>query len=708
MNSTQLAGQNGKPEVNLKSSEYYLNRELSLLEFNRRVLEEAQDPNVPLMERVKFLAIFSNNMDEFYMTRVAGLWSQVDAGVADLPADGMSPVEQLDSIRRVALEMMQLQRRLYAKDIMPKLAERGIRVLKIEDLTDKQRKAVKKYFSKEIFSVLTPLGVDPGRPFPFISNLSLSLAVLLRDHKENVRFARVKIPTGVLPRVVPMRTIMEYFDRDVTGVENTFIYLEDIIAANLRMLFPGMTILESHLFRVTRDADIDIAEEEAADLLETIESGLRMRPFGQVTRLSVADSMPDYLRNTLMEYLKIPKSRVYVVPNPLGMTDLFALYNMADAPGLHDPSFIPHRSINLSKGGNIFEVVRTRDILLHHPYDSFAPVVDFVRAAAKDPQVLAIKCTLYRLGSNSPIVEALLQARENNKQVAALVELKARFDEENNIVWARALEDKGVHVIYGFPGLKTHSKIIMVVRQESDGLQRYVHLGTGNYNPSTARLYTDLGMLTCREDIGDDASLLFNRLTGFAPETQYQKLLVAPEYLRSAMEALIEREIDHARAGRPARLVFKMNQLVDPKMIRKLYEASQAGIKVELLVRGVCCLRPGVAGVSENITVTSIVGRFLEHPRIYYFLNGGDEEIFMGSADLMTRNLDRRVETVFPVESQGLKLEIRDVILKKQLEDTAKARLLQSDGTYKRRHPEDGHRPFDSQRWFVEQTKNPL
>jgi polyphosphate kinase len=501
---------------------------------------------------------------------------------------------------------------------------------------------------------------------------------------------------------------MEHFDRDIAGVENTFLYLEDIIASNLDGLFPGMKILESYPFRLTRNADIEIAEEEASDLLETIESGVQMRRFGTITRLSIDQAMPERNRKQLLEFMNIPKSNVYEIAKPLGMTDLFGLYNQADAPTLKDQSFVPRRPVRLASGSDLFAVVRERDLLMFHPYDSFAPVVDFIQAAATDPQVLAIKCTLYRLGKDSPIVDALMQARAQNKQVAALVELKARFDEENNIGWARTLEAEGVHVIYGFKGLKTHSKIVLVVRQESDGLRRYVHLSTGNYNPTTARIYTDAALLTCREDLADDATLLFNRLTGFAPDAEYKKFLVAPEHLRNALSDLIDREIEHKRAGRPAGLVFKMNALVDPRMIRKLYEASMAGIPIQLIVRGICCLRPGISGVSENITVHSIVGRFLEHARIYCFRNGGHEEIYMGSADLMQRNLDRRVETVFPVESPALKIEIRDVILQKQLEDNMKTRLLQSDGSYIRREPEANEHPLDSQQWFVEQTRRPL
>lgn len=694
--------------LDLKDPSLYFNREISLLKFHQRVLEEAQDESVPLLERIKFLAIVSNNLDEFFMTRVAGLWEQRRAGVVDVPADGMTPQEQLDIIRRICLKLMQQQRQILHEELMPRLKTYGIRVLAVNDLSTKQRKAVSKYFVEELFPVLTPLGVDPGRPFPFISNLSLNIAVLLATPDGDRRFARIKVPTGVLPRLVTLRAVMEYLDRDFTGVENTFLYLEDIIASNLGLLFPGMEIIEYSYFRVTRNADVDIAEEEASDLLETIDSAVQQRRFGVVMRLSVDETMSRILRTHLMENMNLDPTLIYDMPSPLGMSDFFMLFAKADVPMLKDPSFVPRRPAGLELGSDVFSVLRERDILLHHPYDSFMPVVEFIEAAAHDPQVLAIKCTLYRLGSNSPIVHALLEARQNGKQVAALVELKARFDEENNIGWAKALEAEGVHVIYGFQGLKTHSKIAMVVRAERDGLRRYVHLATGNYNPSTARLYTDIGLLTSRADIGNDATQLFNRLTGFAPQAQYNTLLIAPEYLRDTFVRLIEREIEHAKAGKRGRLVFKMNQLVDARMIRLLYEASQVGVKISLIVRGICCLKPGIPGISDNIEVISIVGRFLEHSRVYYFYNDGKEEIYTGSADMMPRNLDRRVETIFPIQSEGIKLEIRDVILKKQLEDNVKARLLQPDGTYLRKQPSENDPVIDSQVWFIEQAKNPF
>lgn len=686
--------------VDLTSPQYYINREISLLHFHARVLEEAQDESVPLLERLKFLAIVSNNLDEFFMTRVAALWEQLERGVGELPPDGMSANDQLEAIREKATALMQTQRGVYA-ELSPQLEAQGVRLLKIEDLSHEQREAVNQYFLREIFPVLTPLGVDPGKPFPFISNLSLSLAVALETAEGQLRFARVKVPTDVLPRFIPLRTVMHSPEAPYH-----YLALEDIIADNLPMLFPGMHIKENAAFRVIRNSDFEIAEEEASDLLEVIENGLNMRRFGMITRVSIDPNMSEYLRTQILSNLNIPPSRVYEVSTPLGMSNFFLLYSQIDLPHLKDAPFVPRRPAILASGEDIFSILRERDILLHHPYDSFTPTIEFIEAAADDPQVLAIKCTLYRTGKNSPIVKALLAARGEGKQVAVLVELKARFDEEANITWAKALEAEGVHVVYGLTGLKTHSKVTLVIRAENNGLRRYVHLSTGNYNATTARLYTDLGFLTSDEQLGEDASLLFNRLTGFAPATQYKKLIVAPEYLRKQMTALIEREIEHAKAGRPARLIFKMNALVDPRMIRRLYQASQAGIPVDLIVRGICCLRPGVPGLSENIQVRSIVGRFLEHARTYYFLNGGQEEIYLGSADLMGRNLDRRVETVFPVESPALKFEILEGILHKQLGDNVKARLLGPDGLYTRYPRPEGEAPLDSQQWFIDQTKH--
>lgn len=686
--------------IDLRDPRLYINRELSMLEFNYRVLEEALDPTVPLLERVKFLAIFANNLDEFFMIRVSGLREQVAAGVVETPADGLTPAQQLSAIRKRLIPMFETQYRCFWEDILPKLQRHNVFLVGYDELTDDRKEALQLYFESEIFPVLTPLAVDPGRPFPHISNLSLNLAVLLLDQDGQQRFARVKVPQA-LPRIIPVHAVANKYLGKRIGKRKLFVLLEEVIAANLELLFPGMQILESHPFRVTRNADMEIEEDEASDLLETIEAGVRQRRFGRVVRLEVRDDMPQFLLDTLKDYLNVERSDIYHLRNPLGMSKLFELAAI-DLPELKFLPYVPQRPAALDQETDIFTILRRQDVLLFHPYDSFIPVIQFIRAAAHDPHVLAIKTTLYRVGSNSPIVNALLEAQENGKQVAVLVELKARFDEENNIVWARKLEAQGVHVVYGLLGLKTHCKVALVVRREDDGLRRYVHLSTGNYNATTARIYSDIGMLSSRTDLGVDTSQLFNRLTGYAPRAAYQKLLVAPEYLRDRFDQLIRREIEHAREGRPARLIFKMNALVDPKIIRRLYEASMAGVKVDLLVRGICCLRPGLEGVSENIRVTSVVGRFLEHPRIYYFANGGQSEIYMGSADLMPRNLDRRVETIFPVEDDDMKRRILDEILAIEIMDNVQARELQADGTYVRLKAEDGQTELSSQHWFME------
>ncbi|MBN1286890.1 MAG: polyphosphate kinase 1 [Anaerolineae bacterium] len=691
------------PPIDLSDPALYFNRELSWLEFNRRVLEEAQDPSQPLLERVKFLAIFSNNLDENYMIRIAGLKDQVAAGVRKTPSDGLLPEEQIALFRERILPLQREQRRIFHEDLKPKLAEHGIFLYDYADLPQAQRTALREYFENDIFPVLTPLAVDPGRPFPHISNLSLNLAVIVRDERGLKRFARVKVPR-LFPRLVPINAVVEQYCQDAEELEGEhFVWLEQVIAANLPFLFPSLDVVESYAFRVTRDTDIEIQEDEASDLLQTIEEGVRQTRFGQVVRLAVEETMPGHILALLVEHMRLEDEDIYKLPGPLGMSDLFGLASL-NRPELRDPPFMPKRPVILSSTPDIFSAIRQQDILLHHPYDSFQPVVEFFEAAATDPQVLAIKTTLYRVGNNAPVVQALLRAREYDKQVAALVELKARFDEENNIVWARALEKAGAHVVYGLLGLKTHSKVTLVVRRETDGIQRYVHLGTGNYNATTARIYTDLGMLTCRTKIGVDATELFNRLTGYGQQKAYRRLLVAPEHLRGQMTELIDREIAHARAGREARLIFKMNALVDAPMIQKLYEASMAGTEIDLLVRGICCLRPGLEGISENIRVTSVVGRFLEHSRIYYFRNGGDAEVYLGSADLMPRNLDRRVEAIFPVADEDIKRRLTDEILAVSMADTVKARRLLPDGTYERAAPAPSAEPLNSQQWFLNRS----
>ncbi len=694
----------GSEMVDLRDPRLFINRELSMLEFNYRVLEEALDDSLPLLERVKFLAIFANNLDEFFMIRVSGLREQVAAGVVETPADGLTPAQQLAAIRKRLLPMLELQYGCFWDDIVPKLNKHNLFIASYADLPEDRQEALQLFFENEIFPVLTPLAVDPGRPFPHISNLSLNLAVLMVDENQQQRFARVKVPQA-LPRIVPVHEMVQKYLGKRMSKRKVFVFLEEIVAANLEKLFPGMRILEAHPFRVTRNADMEIEEDEASDLLETIEAGVRQRRFGRVVRLDVQKNMPQFLLDLLKGYLNIERSDIYKLNGPLNMAQLFELADV-DMPGLKFAPFVPQRPAVFSQGENIFTVLRRQDVLLHHPYDSFMPVIEFIRTAAHDPLVLAIKVTLYRVGINSPIVNALLEAQENGKQVAVLVELKARFDEENNIVWARKLEAQGVHVVYGLLGLKTHCKVALVIRKEDDGLRRYIHLSTGNYNATTARIYTDIGLLTSQQDLGTDASELFNRLTGYAPAAVYDRLMVAPEYLRDQFDDLIQREIAHAHAGRKAHLIFKMNALVDAKLIRRLYEASMAGVKVDLLVRGICCLRPGIPGISDNIRVTSIVGRYLEHSRIYYFANGGDDEIYMGSADLMPRNLDRRVETIFPVDSPEIKTRIVEEILAVQMRDNLKTRELQADGSYKRLRPKDGDEPLNCQIWAMEQARS--
>lgn len=670
-------------QVDLNDPDLYINRELSLLDFQARVLEEALDVNNPLLERAKFMGFVGNNLDEFYMVRVAGLKKQIAAGVAELPPDGMTPAEQLAAIRKIALRIMTEAQESFQNDLVPALDKAGVHILNYDDLNQKQKENADSYFEEVIFPVLTPMGFDPGHPFPHISNLSLNLAVLIRDSREH--FARIKVP-GTLPRLVPIKRSSGSVRRDGTVPHHHyFVWLEQVIAANLHILFPGMEVVESHPFRVTRDADVLIQEIEASDLLESIEQGVRQRRFGSVVRVTVNPEMPDHIRNILIENLEMEPNDMYTLEGPLGLSSLMSLYHV-DRFDLKDHSFIPSIPESLrgdSFDGNIFAAIRKGDILVHHPYDSFLPVVDFLQLSAQDPNVYAIKQTLYRTGSDSPVIKALLDAREAGKQVAVLVELKARFDEESNIGWARTMEREGVHVIYGLLGLKTHSKMALVVRKEGENIRRYVHLATGNYNAVTALTYEDIGMFTCDPDIGADATDLFNYLTGYSNKQDYRKLLVAPVNLRERMTALIEREIEHQRNGDNGHLIFKMNSLVDKRIIKKLYEASMAGVKIDLIVRGMCCLRPGIKGISEHIRVISVVGRFLEHSRIYYFRNGGNEEILLGSADLMPRNINNRVEVLFPVEDSKLIHYLRDILAEYQ-RDNVKARLMKADGTFER------------------------
>jgi len=669
--------------LTLEAPELYINRELSLLEFQKRVLQQAREPENPLLERVKFLSIVSSNLDEFFMVRVAGLQRHAASGTQETSVDGLSAVAQLQLIRQEVRGLVGKMQSLWKDELLPALGGDAIRVAELSSLETEERAALDSYFLQQVFPVLTPLAFDPGRPFPHISSGSLNLAVVVGENQGTDNFARIKVPES-LPRLVPVPASRKSRSPNSGKPELTFVWLEQLISANLGLLFPGMEILEAYPFRVTRDAEIAIQELESDDLLESVEEAMRQRRFSNVVRLEVAADTSDKVLEILATNLPIDKQDVYAVDGHLGLSRLMELCTL-DRPDLKDKPFVPSIPATLASRGDedICSVMRREDILLHHPYDSFQPVVEFLQQAARDPSVLAIKVTLYRVGRNSPIVAALLDAAENGKQVSVLVELKARFDEESNIEWARTLEDAGVHVVYGIVGMKVHSKIALLVRREGEGVRRYVHLGTGNYNPVTARVYTDFGFFTCNEQIADDATYFFNSLTGYAKRNEPQELLVAPVNLRHRLEALIKREIALQRKGEGGHLVFKMNALEDPKMIRLLYRASQAGVKVDLLVRGICCLRPLLPGFSENIRVISIVGRFLEHGRAYYFRNGGAEEIYLGSADLMRRNLSHRVEILFPVRNSKLLRRLKD-ILNLQLADTKKSHQLQSDGRYLR------------------------
>jgi polyphosphate kinase len=688
-----------RPEPPQAGAGLFMNRELSLLAFQERVLEEAHDRRNPLLERVKFLAIVASNMDEFFMIRVAGLKQQIAAGVSEAPPDGLTPGEQLDAVRREATRLQKELRTCLRAELLPELASAGIHVLDWPQLNERQRLVACAFFDEMIFPVLTPLAFDPGRPFPHISNLSLNLALLLEGRRGAERFARIKVP-DTLPRLVPLgRVSAGARGEGAPPHQQSFVWLEQVVAANAQQLFPGMKILEVHPFRVTRDAEMLLQEAEAGDLLESIERGVRQRRFGSVVRLTVAPAMPARLRELLMENLEVAPQDLFDMEPPLGLARLGSLASAVDRPDLKFPSFVPAtpRRLGRKEGSDLFAAIRERDVLLHHPFDAFTPVVEFLQEAARDPGVLAIKQTLYRVGRDSPVVQALLEASENGKQVAVLVELKARFDEESNIGWAKALEAEGVHVIYGLLGYKTHSKVALVVRREGDRLVRYVHLATGNYNAVTAKLYTDLGLLTADPEIGEDATHLFNYLTGYSKRRDYKKLLVAPINLRERLEGLVEREIAHQQAGRGGHVVLKVNALVDRALILALVRASQAGVRVDLLVRGICCLRPGLPGLTERVTVTSIVGRFLEHSRIYWFGNGGAPEVYLGSADVMPRNLDRRVEVVFPLRDPELVRHVRDDVLETYLRDDLRARRMRPDGTYERLRPPEGSPGVDSQ-----------
>jgi polyphosphate kinase len=667
------------------ASSLFLNRELSWLEFNSRVLHEAEDDRTPLLERLKFLSIFSTNLDEFYMVRIAALRRQVAAGVQQTTPDGLTPQGALEAIDARIREQLERRRHCLHDVLIPKLDAAGVRVVTIDEVTPEERVALDAYFESEVFPVLTPLAVDPGHPFPYISNLSLSLAVQVHDEgKDGEHFARVKVPRS-LPRWVPILR------------PNHFVALEDLIGAHLPKLFPGMRVFGWYLFRITRHSDLDVpAADESEDLLATIEEQIFQRRFGEVVRLEVETGMPPQIQALLLDELRDSAD-----PNVLPLTtgdvcdadpwlelgDLMALASL-EIPEHRDPPFGPVTPPEVRDAErSIFDIIRERDILVHHPFESFATTVEkFLDTAAEDPNVLAIKLTLYRTTGDTAVVQALTEAAQRGKQVAVLVELQARFDEINNINWARTLESYGVHVAYGLPGLKTHAKTALVVRREADGIRRYVHIGTGNYNSRTARLYTDFGIFTCHPDIGADVSEVFNLLTGFSRQRDYRRLFVAPATLKDRFLDLIHRESEHAREGRPARILAKMNALQSPEIISALYDASNAGVDIDLMVRGICCLRPGVPGLSERIRVLSVIGRFLEHSRLFYFLNGGDEEYFIGSADWMPRNLERRVEVVVPVVDRALHHRL-STLMRVYLADQRQGWDLQPDGSYVQRTP---------------------
>ena len=656
----------------------YINRELSMLAFQHRVLEEAANTANPILERLKFISILDSNLDEFFMVRVAALLAQVDSGSQEIGPDGTKPVTQLASVRKEFSRLMKEAQTCLEEQIIPQLSQEKIHIRKLSDLDPIQKQYVTKYFHSTIFPVLTPLAFDPGRPFPHISNLSLNLAVLIRDKQGEEHFARVKVP-DTLPPLIRIKN-----SGKKAAAEVDLVWIEEVIAENLEKLFPGMEIVQAYPFHVTRDAELAIKELDAEDLLETIAEGVRQRRFGSVVRLMVTRAMPKSILKILMSNLEVDPGDVYRVADPISIKRLIVLCAL-DRPELKEPPLLPSTPQAIGAScEDFFGAIRDNNILLHHPFESFQPVVEFLQRAARDPNVLTIKMVLYRVGRDSPIVAALLEAMANGKQVAVLVELKARFDEESNIEWARQLESEGVHVVYGLLGLKIHCKVALVVRREGKSIRRYVHVGSGNYNAVTAQQYTDVGLFTSDEEIGEDATDLFNYLTGYSTKKDYKRLLVAPVNLRQRFEALIQREIDHQRKGKTGRIIFKMNSLVDPGIIRALYRASQAGVSIDLLVRGVCCLRPGIPGVSDNIRVRSLVGRFLEHSRLYGFHNNGQDEVYMGSADLMPRNLDRRVEVLVPLLSPHLILRVQKEIFGGYLADTVKSRKMLPDGSYKK------------------------
>ncbi|MCH7516837.1 MAG: polyphosphate kinase 1 [Bacteroidetes bacterium] len=682
----------------------FFNRDLSWVEFNIRVLDEALNPNLPLLEKVKFVSIFSSNLDEFYMIRISGLKEQVAANILEPTIDGLTPTEQVIKIEKALKPLIIKLNNLWMKEIVPQLKKHGVELLRFAEFNSEDQSLLKEYYKDEIYPVLTPLAFDPGRPFPYISNLSLNLAILVKKPNGENHFARVKVP-NVLPRLLQVDDILK--PEKKIGLNGKFhakfIWLEDLIKENLDMLFPGMEVIEAHRFRITRDTDIELQEDEADDLLHVIEENIRQRRFGSVVRMEIASRMPEFMLEILMENLRISREDVHVAEGQIGLSDVMTLYNLP-LHQLKEKPHYPKMPKIFEEEEDIFTTIKQRDILLHHPYHSFTPVIDFIKQAASDPDVLAIKQTLYRVGSDSPIVKCLIEAAERGKQVAVLVELKARFDEENNIFWARELEKVGVHVVYGLVGLKTHAKITLVVRKEFEGVKRYVHLATGNYNAGTAKLYTDLGLFTCDEDICADVSDIFNYLTGYSKQKDYRKLIMAPVNMRNKMIDMINKEIENVKAGGEGKIIWKLNSLVDSTIISALYEASINGVKIDLIVRGICCLVPNVPGLSENIKVTSIVGRFLEHSRLFYFYDNGKEKFYLSSADMMPRNLDKRVEISFPIEDKKLKNELMRTLIRIALKDNTKSRLLLPDMSYELLKSQNGVKKTNSQEWLIKHS----
>ena len=681
-----------------------LNRDLAQLQFFRRVLEEACDKSTLVLEKLKFLSIFSSNLDEFFMVRVSGIKEMLPIeDIGPMPGE-LTPIEQLRVIREQVLTQVEEQTRCLREEVLPALEANGVVIAPYKSLSKSEREALSQYFMKNIFLVLTPQAVDPARPFPYISNLSLNIGLTVEANPDDTiagtpighqaRFVRIKVPP-VVPRLIP-----------VAGAPMKFVLVEEVIEANIHSIFPSMNLSKGHVFRVTRDADVEIRDDKAADLLALIKESLRERRFGLPVRLEVSSSMPDDMVQYLTKSLRIEPDDVYKIHGLLDLTGMMQIYGI-DKPELKDKPLKAVVAPALRNKETLFDVIKKQDVLLHHPYSSFGTIVDFIDAAANDPQVVAIKMCLYRTGKKSPIPQALIQASERGKQVTAVVEIKARFDEEHNIEWAKRLGESGVHVVYGVVGLKTHSKVALVVRREDDGLQTYTHIATGNYNPTTSRLYTDLGLLTSDSVIGDDATDLFNFLTGFSIQKEFSRLLVAPLNLRKRMMGLIKRETEHAREGRPAHIMAKINRLTDLPIIEALYEASQAGVKIDLIVRGACMIRPNEPGLSQTVHVRSIVGPFLEHSRIFYFANGGDEELYIGSADWMARNLDRRVEVVVPVLDPNLKSYLKDTVLAAYLRDNVKARVMNSDGSYVQPEMSSGEEPFNSQLFFEGSNSSP-